>query len=69
MSATPAKRPEPQPPEWPDQLSFCLEHQDLLTDSERGFVRSLHRWHGEPTEKQAKWLENIYCYAYVEVEE
>jgi hypothetical protein len=68
MAAT-VKRPVPLPPEWPEQLSFCLEHQDLLTNRELDFVRSPRRWRGQPTEKQAKWLENIYWFVYVEIEE
>lgn len=67
---TTTKRPAPPtPPEWPEQLSFCLDHQDLLTDRELDFVRSLRSWRGRPTQKQAKWLLDIYWYVFVEVEE
>jgi hypothetical protein len=65
-----AKRsPWPPPPEWWDQLTFCLDHRDLLTEREQDFVDSLRHWRGRPTEKQAKWLLDIYWYVFVEVEE
>jgi hypothetical protein len=69
MSQTTAKRPAPLLPEWPEQLALCLDNQDILTDQELSVVRSMRRWRGQPTDKQAKWLEKIYWAVYVGIEE
>jgi hypothetical protein len=38
-------------------LDHCAEH---LSEKEFGFVCDMRRWGGEPTERQAVWLQRIY---------
>ena len=41
--------------------SYCHRHYALLTGREFDFIRSIRRWHGDLTERQASWLCSIYA--------
>ncbi len=47
-----------------EKVSFCLERMDFLRDKEIDFLESIRErlmlYGRELTEKQAKWLRNIY---------
>jgi hypothetical protein len=45
--------------DWRDVLAFCSIHLNRLTRREREFLVSLAHWHGDLTEKQARWLKSI----------
>jgi hypothetical protein len=59
FNATPATT-APPPLGWRDKLAACEEQKHCLNTRERGFVFSLRRWRGTPTEKQLAWLDRIY---------
>jgi hypothetical protein len=44
---------------WREQVDFCLQHPETLTDREKEFLESMVRWR-KPTEKQAAWLNKIH---------
>jgi hypothetical protein len=55
-------RPKDDAPSWHDMALFCQQHDDRLREREREFVHDVTArtvWR-EPTEKQAKWLRNIF---------
>lgn len=49
--------------EWSAKARFCSQHSDSLSEREAAFVTDmvskLERW-GDPTEKQAQWLDAIH---------
>jgi len=47
--------------DWQRVAAFCQARFAQLSSREREFVRSMHVWRGEPTEKQWTWLTNIYA--------
>jgi hypothetical protein len=60
-----APPPHPEPPDdedadWDDIIDFCWDRSDRLSGKEIDFVHSMRSWGGEPTEKQAKWLRDIF---------
>jgi hypothetical protein len=46
--------------DWRDLLAFCTSHMKRLSSREREFLRSIARWRGDLTEKQAAWLTAIF---------
>jgi hypothetical protein len=45
---------------WQRMAAFCREHLPKLNAKEVEFVRVMLDRHGEPSEKQAKWLTDIF---------
>jgi hypothetical protein len=45
--------------DWRVDLTYCVQHIDLIDERERDFVRTLARWRRKPTEKQLDWLAAI----------
>jgi hypothetical protein len=45
--------------DWRMAVRFCIAHQHALSPREFSFIVTLTRWHGEPTLKQHKWLNDI----------
>jgi hypothetical protein len=42
--------------DWHDDVAYCAENIDLLSEREREFLRSLAHWRGHPSPKQLDWL-------------
>jgi hypothetical protein len=40
--------------------AFCRAHYQKLNAKEMGFIRSMLSWRGEPSEKQMRWLIDLY---------
>jgi hypothetical protein len=47
-------------PDWRVMAKACAQCPHLLSERERSFVRTMTRWRGKPSRKQAEWLEAIY---------
>lgn len=50
--------------DWQAKADYCVEHESHLRSRETDFVHDMQaklRFMDEPTEKQAAWLEAIYC--------
>jgi cupin superfamily acireductone dioxygenase involved in methionine salvage len=45
---------------WRAMAFFCHAHHQKLNAKECGFISGMLRWEGEPTERQAKWLIDLY---------
>jgi hypothetical protein len=43
-----------------EMIKCCRECSDLLSEKELAFVRSMAKWHGQPTERQMAWLSSLY---------
>jgi hypothetical protein len=43
-----------------EMIKCCRECSDLLSAKELAFVRSMAKWHGQPTERQMAWLSSLY---------
>jgi hypothetical protein len=43
-----------------EMIKCCRECSDLLSEKELAFVRSMAKWHGQPTERQMAWLPSLY---------
>jgi hypothetical protein len=43
-----------------EMIKCCRECPDLLSAKELTFVRSMAKWHGQPTERQMAWLTSLY---------
>jgi hypothetical protein len=41
-------------------LRVCHDYRDELSVKERGFIDTLSRWRGQPTERQMAWLSSLY---------
>jgi hypothetical protein len=41
-------------------MASCARHSHLLSEREISFVTTMTRWRGNPSRKQAEWLEAIY---------
>jgi len=41
---------------WREMVAACVHHIARFTAKERGFIRSMNGWHGEPSAKQLGWL-------------
>jgi len=39
--------------------TILRDHSSVLDEREAHFVQSMTRWHGVPSEKQRRWLDNI----------
>jgi len=59
--------PRHKSPRYDDYLSdvqkmatFCNAHRHKLNAKERDFIRAMLSWHGEPSEKQLKWLVDLF---------
>jgi hypothetical protein len=39
---------------------FCRAHQEKFNAKEREFIRAMLSWRGEPSEKQLKWLVDLF---------
>ena len=49
--------------DWIEKADFCADHLDMLSEREAEFVQDMTRKlrrYGDPTEKQAAWLDAIY---------
>ena len=45
---------------WQRMAGFCQAHRPKLNAKELEFVRTMLNWRGEPSEKQCKWLTDIF---------
>jgi hypothetical protein len=45
---------------WRSMAYFCHAHQEKLNIKEYGFITSMLRWRGELSDKQSKWLIDLY---------
>jgi hypothetical protein len=45
---------------WRDMAAACARHPNRFTDKERGFVRGMNGWRGEPSAKQLGWLVALF---------
>jgi hypothetical protein len=43
-----------------EMIKCCCEYSDLLSAKELAFVRSMTKWHGQPTERRMAWLSSLY---------
>ena len=43
-----------------EMIRRCRECSETLTSKELAFVRSMTKWHGQPTERQMAWLRSLY---------
>ncbi len=43
-----------------EMIKCCCEYSDLLSAKELAFVRSMTKWHGQPTDRQMAWLSSLY---------
>jgi hypothetical protein len=41
-------------------VAACARHLDRFTHKERGFIRSMGGWCGEPSAKQLGWLVALF---------
>jgi hypothetical protein len=46
--------------EWRVMLEYCVRHAHLLGSRDRDFLESMQDWDDDPTEKQSRWLNDIY---------
>ena len=49
--------------DWIEKADFCADHLDMLSEREAEFVQDMTRKlrrYGDPTERQASWLDAIY---------
>jgi hypothetical protein len=46
--------------DWRVMAKACAQCLHLLSEREISFVRTMPRWRGKPSRKQAEWLEAIY---------
>jgi cupin superfamily acireductone dioxygenase involved in methionine salvage len=46
--------------DWQRMAAYCQAHHPKLNAKELKFVRTMLNWRGEPSEKQAKWLTDIF---------
>jgi hypothetical protein len=51
--------PAPMQP-WRRMAARCQAHAVRLNSKELGFVDSMLRWNGEPSDKQLKWLIDLF---------
>jgi hypothetical protein len=49
------------PPPWQHMANVCRDRMHELSDREAQFILSAARWCRPPTEKQHKWLADIYA--------
>jgi hypothetical protein len=47
--------------DWHAMAAYCNRHSDQLTDKERDFIATMLEWRRRPSEKQEKWLCDIYA--------
>jgi hypothetical protein len=45
---------------WRDMVAACAQHPNRFSDKERGFIRSMRGWCGEPSAKQRGWLVALF---------
>jgi hypothetical protein len=57
---TPPLRIPPTTTDWQRMAAFCHTRHAQLSPREREFIRSMLAWRGEPTDKQSKWLIDLY---------
>jgi hypothetical protein len=53
----------PRAPSWLEIVEHCYDAFDRLSERDQSFIRSIRpriRLGGEPSEKQAKWLKDVY---------
>ena len=46
---------------WRDKAAYCSMMFDVLSEREREFINDMLGWRGNPTPKQASWLDAIYA--------
>jgi hypothetical protein len=48
---------------WQRMAHWCHAHPEKLNSKEYQFILSMLEWHGEPSEKQQKWLTDLFIRA------
>jgi hypothetical protein len=49
------------PASWREMANVCAKHQYTLNEREADFIRNILRLRGAPSDKQLRWLENIFA--------
>lgn len=55
-----ARVPPPCFDDMKQMVAFCHARVARLSENERGFITSMLKWKGDPSERQQKWLVDIY---------
>jgi hypothetical protein len=48
---------------WQRMASWCRAHHEQFNAKERDFIQTMQTWSGQPSEKQLKWLVDLFIRA------